>query len=73
MATARIGSSTSTLAERVSPPNIASSPKIAPGRSSASVITRPSEWRRVTRPEPERTTKQVSPESPSRNTSSPVS
>ena len=46
IASARVGSSASTLAERVSPPNIASSPKMSPGRSSASVITRPSECRR---------------------------
>jgi hypothetical protein len=65
--------STSTVALRVSPPNMASSPKIAPGRSSVSVITRPSEWRRVTRAAPDRTTKQVSPTSPSRNTTCPAS
>jgi hypothetical protein len=73
IARARIGSSTSMLAERVSPPNIASSPKIAPGRSSVRVMTRPSEWRRVTRAAPDLTTKHVSPVSPSRKTTCPAS
>jgi hypothetical protein len=42
----------STLADRVSPSNIASSPKIAPGPSVASVIARPSGCSRVTRQAP---------------------
>ena len=72
IATARVSASASTVAERVSPPNMASSPKMSPGRSSASVMILPSEWRRVTRTVPERITKQVSPLSPSRNTTSPA-
>ena len=41
-ATSVVGSSASAVAERVSPPNMASSPKMAPGRSSASATVRPS-------------------------------
>ena len=44
------------VAERVSPPHMASSPKMSPRRSSASVIARPSLWLRVTRAAPLRTT-----------------
>jgi hypothetical protein len=48
-ASSSVSSAVSTLAERPSPSNIASSPKIAPGPSVARVITRPSECWRVTR------------------------
>ena len=49
-------SSAWTVAERGSELNMASSPNMSPGRSSASVIVRPSVWSWVTRTEPERTT-----------------
>ncbi len=55
-ATSAVGSSASAVAERVSLPNIASSPKISPGRSSASASVRPSMCSRRMLTEPERTT-----------------
>jgi hypothetical protein len=56
MATASTSSIVSTVADRTSPPNIASSPKISPGPTLVSVIARPSECSRMMRARPERIT-----------------
>ena len=55
IATALRSSSASTVAERRSSSNIASSPKMSPGPKRASVIVRPSECWRIARAWPERT------------------
>jgi hypothetical protein len=55
-ASADESSSAWTVADRTSELNIASSPNMSPGRSSASVIVRPSVWSWVTRTDPLRTT-----------------
>jgi hypothetical protein len=71
-ATAAVASSACALAERTSPPNIDSSPNMSPARSSARAIVRPP-CSRVIFTAPERTTKQVSPSSPSRKMTCPAS
>ena len=53
IASVRVGSTASTVAERGALPNIAISPSSAGGRSWASAIVRPSECVRVTRTQPE--------------------
>ena len=55
-ATSAVGSSASAVAERVSPRNRASSPNMAPVRSSASATVRPSGCSRRMLTEPLRTT-----------------
>ena len=56
--TTEVSSSVSAVAERVSPPNMASSPKNAPVRNSASVRLRPEPlaWSRLMITAPLRTT-----------------
>ena len=55
-ATSEVSSSASAVAERVSQPNMASSPNMAPVRSSASASVRPSMCSRRMLTEPLRTT-----------------
>ena len=71
-ATVLEASSASIVAERSSPLKSASSPNMSPDRSSVSAIVRPSPCVFVALNDPVRTTWQVSPGSPSRNTTSPA-
>jgi hypothetical protein len=50
-----VGSIASTVAERFSSSNSASSPKMSPGPNVASVSVRPPAWVRIARARPERT------------------
>ena len=56
IAIATVSSIASTVADRSSESNIASSPKISPGPNVASAIERPSTCSRIARARPERTT-----------------
>ena len=56
IAIASTSSSVSTVAERRSSSNIASSPKMSPGPKWASAIVRPSVFSRIARQWPRRTT-----------------
>ena len=54
--TTLVGSTASTVADRRSSSNIASSPKMSPGPKVARVIVRPSGWVLMARARPRRTT-----------------